>query len=185
LRRHIRNVISVLCSMMRLLLLKLFYGKRINAGWIQRISPNVVIEVNRGGMLTLGKHTRIHSGCKLKIRKSGKLSLGDNVKINYNCMFFCHDSIEIGSGCEFGPNVLIYDHDHDFHCKGGVKNGTFLHAPVNIGKDCWIGANTVILRGTEISDGSVIAAGSIVKGCIPSGSLYLQKRNTEISAIII
>ena len=35
---------------------------------------------------------------------------------------------------------------------------------IKIGNCCWIGDNAVILAGSEISDGSVIAANSVVKG---------------------
>lgn len=42
----------------------------------------------------------------------------------------------------------------------------------------WIGANTVILRGTVIGDNCVIAAWSIVSGTIPRGTLFVQKRES-------
>lgn len=175
-RRSVNNVISVLFTFFRLAILKIISRKNLRYHFVERISPNVVIELNKGGKLLLGNRIRIHSGSKIKVRKDAKLSIGHNVRINYNCMFFCHQSIAIGDGCEFGPNVLVYDHDHDFKCTGGIKEGNFLIAPVTIGKNVWIGANTVILRGTTIGDNAVIGAGSIVKGSIPSDTVFVQKR---------
>ena len=49
-----------------------------------------------------------------------------------------------------------------------------------IGNDVWIGAGAVILRGTTIGDKAVIGAGSIVKGNVPAGSVFYQKRETII-----
>ncbi len=40
---------------------------------------------------------------------------------------------------------------------------------VVIGKDCFIGCNALILKGTKIGDGSVVGAGSVVCGEFPSG----------------
>ena len=51
-------------------------------------------------------------------------------------------------------------------------------APIIIGNNVWVGANTVILRGAEIGDNSVIGAGCIVKGKIPENSVFVQKRQS-------
>ncbi len=179
-RRQVNNIISVLYSSIRMIILKLFYGKNAEVYIIQRISPNVVIELNRGGKIRFAKKVRIHSGSKIKVRKGANLSIGNNVKINYNCMIFCHDYIDIGEGCEFGPNVLLYDHDHDFRHPEGLKADKFNKAPVVIGKNCWIGANTVILRGSVLGDNCVVGAGSVIKGEYPNGSIIVQKRITDV-----
>ena len=52
-----------------------------------------------------------------------------------------------------------------------------------IGNRVWIGANTVILRGTVIGDDCVIGAGSVVKGNVPANSVLVQKRDDEIIKI--
>ena len=48
-------------------------------------------------------------------------------------------------------------------------NDTSCHVarPVRIGSDVWMGENSMILPGTTIGDGSVIAGGAVVKGEIP------------------
>ena len=106
--------------------------------------------------------------------------IGAGVKINYNCIFVCRDKIEIGEGVEFGPNVLVYDHDHDFRAEGGIKSKKYKTTPVVIGKNVWIGANTIILRGTTIGDNAVIAAGSIVKDNVPVNTLFVQKQKCDL-----
>jgi len=40
--------------------------------------------------------------------------------------------------------------------------------PIHIGKNCWIGAGTLILPGVTIGDNTVIGAGSVVTKDIPS-----------------
>jgi len=179
-RRLVNNIISVFYSAIRLLFLKLF-NRGIHAPLIQRISPNVVLEIDKGGALILGESVRIHSGSKVKVRRNGRCSIGNNVRVNYGCMLFCHKSIIVEEGTEFGPNVIIYDHDHDFRSKGGLKAGMFKESPVHIGKNCWIGANCIILRGTEIGDNSVIAAGCVVKGKVAPNTILIQKRENSLT----
>lgn len=180
-RRHINNIISVICTFLRSLVWRVVHGGNLKMGLIERFSPNVVCEFKRGSKINIGNKVRIHSGTKLKVRKNGRLQIGAGVKVNYNCIFVCHNQIEIGSGTEFGPSVYIYDHDHDF--RAGLKKGKFKSAPVIIGKNCWIGANTVILRGTTIGDDCVVGAGSVIKGTYPSGSIIMQKRETSVIAL--
>ena len=152
---------------------------------IERISPNVVLEFNKGSNVKLGKRVRIHSGCKIKVRSGAELFIGDNAKINYNCIIACHDQINIGEGTEFGPSVYLYDHDHDY-MKGLSQNSNqecYKKSPIIIGKNCWIGANTVILRGTTLGDNCVVGAGCVIKGRYDSDSVILQKRNTVIRKV--
>lgn len=178
-RRQINNILSIAFSAVRFGWLKLIHGDRVHADLIERFSPNVVIEITRGARLILGKRVRAHSGCKFKVRRNAELNIGDGVKINYNCIFACHEKISIGNGTEFGPSVYIYDHDHDF--RAGLKENKYKCAPVSIGKNCWIGANTVILRGTTIGDDCIIGAGSVINGEFPSHTVIIQRRKTETS----
>ena len=72
---------------------------------------------------------------------------------------------------------MVYDHDHDFRAEGGVKSMQYKSSPIKIGNNVWIGANSIILRGTVIGDNAVIGAGSIVKGEVPVGELFIQKKH--------
>ena len=79
-----------------------------------------------------------------------------------------------------GPNVLIYDHDHDISSAESIHDSGYKTSPVVIGDDVWIGANTVILRGTVIGRDCVVGAGSVLKGVYPAGSVIVQKRTENI-----
>ena len=177
-RRLFNNVVSVLYTMIRMFILKLIRGGDLQFAPVERFSPNVVFEMNKGAKVTLEKGVRVHSGTKIKVRKNAKLFMGADSKINYNCIIACHDSVSIGEGTEFGPSVYVYDHDHDY--RAGLKENKFLSAPVEIGKNCWIGANTVILRGTKLGDDCVVGAGCVIKGEYPAGSVIVQKRQTDV-----
>lgn len=181
-RRQFNNVVSVVFSAVRIGIYRLLNSKNFTASMIERISPNVVLEFNKGSKVSLGKKIRVHSGSKIKVRPGSELVIEDNVKINYYCIIACQERIKIGEGTEFGPSVYLYDHDHDYK-KGLSANSneeSFKKAPIEIGKNCWIGANTIILRGTTIGDNCVIGAGCVLKGNYPSNSVVVQKRITEI-----
>lgn len=181
-KRKIKNFISVIYTAVRFSILRLFSGGRFTYdGMIQRWSPNTSIELRKTGTIHLGKRTRIHHGAT--IVSQGELVLGDNVAFNIRVGIYCFDKIVIGDGTEFGPNTMIFDHDHDVRVEGGYQARKFKTAPVMIGKNVWLGANTIVLRGATIGDNCVIAAGSVVKGNVPANTVLIQKRETSFYAI--
>ena len=94
-------------------------------------------------------------------------------------MISCHEKIIIGNGCQFGPNVKIFDNNHCFNAEQGVLS-TYKSTPITIGENCWIGTNVVILKGTYIGKHTVIGAGCIVSGTIPECSIVTQCRDLQI-----
>lgn len=93
--------------------------------------------------------------------------LGDNVYINFNLTMVDDTNIYIGSNTMIGPNVTIATAGHPILPELREK-GYQYNLPVHIGKNCWLGANVIVLPGVTIGDNSVIGAGSVVNKDIPS-----------------
>ena len=182
-RRFLGNIVSLIISFFKLCFLKLFHFKSLKFYAIERFSPNVVIILHRKSNIQFGKRISIHSFSSIEVNNNAQMLIGSNVKVNTGCKFVCRERIEIGEGTEFGPNVLIYDHDHDFRVPGGIKTRQYKTTPVIIGKNVWVGAGSIILRGTRIGDNAVIAAGSIVKQDVPSNTIFIQKLESTYSSI--
>ncbi|TQQ85039.1 sugar O-acetyltransferase [Peptacetobacter hominis] len=82
-----------------------------------------------------------------------------NVFINSGCKFQDQGGITIGEGTLIGHNVVIATLNHNMSPE---KRGNMIPAPVQIGKNVWVGSNSTILSGVKIGDGAVIAAGAVV-----------------------
>lgn len=182
---NIMKLYSDLCAVVRSFI-KIIYVNILNGGGykshaIVRIQSHVKIVIDTGSKIYIGKGALIESYSKISASGGGVLILGRMVGINRKSMIMCHDYISIGDNTIMGPDVCIYDHDHVFNSLEGVKRNEYISSPVTIGKNCWIGAGTIILRGTTIGDNCLIAAGCVVKGCYPEGSVVIQKRYETIS----
>lgn len=183
--RYIHAGVSECIGLLKFGWLKLTRGASVKCSAIDLVSPRTEITVDRGGSLFVGKTFKMREDAILRVRKGASVRIGKNFNLSNRCMLVAHESIEIGDDVEFGQDVKVYDHDHDFRAPGGLKAGKFKTAPVKIGNNVWIGANSIILRGTEIGDNSVIAAGSIIKGSIPANSLVVQKSVTEVRELSV
>ena len=184
-RRLLFNLISVLFSAGKFSILKLLHFRHFYFDGFQRFSPNTEVVIAEQGTIRLGKHVRAHRRSKLLAFSSGVLEIGSNTALGNGVSINCMDSITIGEGVQIGPDVKIYDHDHDFRVPGGIAAEKFRTAPVSIGANTWIGCNVVILMGTTLGENCVVAAGSVLKGQYPANSVIVQKRNTEVTCYAI
>lgn len=98
-------------------------------------------------------------------------TFGKGVYIGPFCHFDALGGIKINDYAIIGPHVRILSYNHDFHSNQIPYGPRNLMRPVTIDKGCWIGMQALILPGAEVGEGSIIAAGSIVKGKIPPFSL--------------
>ncbi len=178
--KYFKALFCVPLAGIKYMMLKLANGKHFQGIFPAITSPLTEITCERGSTLHIGAILKMHNGAKIRVRKGGKLNIGNNFGMSNGCIVTAYDSVTIGNHVMLGPNVLIYDQDHDFRCKDGVSAMKFKTAPITIGNNVWIGANTLILRGTTIGDNCVVAGGSVIRGNYPSNTVIIQKRTTEV-----
>ena len=182
-KKYLRALICLTYTVLKFGFIKIFHFNGFNFTAYNLVSPFSEVEIGKNSFLKLGKMIRIRSGSKIRVRANSKIEIGNNSSLNHGCMIISHEKITIGENVQLGPNVLIYDHDHDFKAKNGLKELKYKTNPIEIGNNVWIGANAVILRGTRIGDNSVVAAGSVIRGKYPSNSIIVQKRPTSVIEI--
>lgn len=175
-RQSLGNLVSVPLTMSLLWVKKLFYSKNLFFSGIHRFSPGVVLTTDKKSRIRLGEQVSIHSRSRISASNGGKLRIGNRTSFNVGCILTCRHSIRIGNNVVFGPNVMIYDHDHIMDREKGTRGTGYTYGEVVIGDNSWIGAGSIILKGAHIGNNCVIAAGSIVKGYVPDDTVLVQKR---------
>lgn len=132
------------------------------------IGENVTVNSNFWSNL-LGVYQRTIIVAKGK----GKIKIGDRVGISGSTIY-SWDSIEIGDDTIIGVNVKIVDtdfHPIDPDARKKGDNSVAATRPVKIGKNVFIGMNSLILKGSEIGDNCIVGAGSVVSGKFPANSV--------------
>lgn len=97
----------------------------------------------------------------------GHVHFGKNIYANFNLTLVDDTHIYVGDYTMLGPNVTIATAGHPILPK--LREEAYQYnAPVHIGKNCWIGAGSIILPGISIGDNVVVGAGSVVTKDLPS-----------------
>ena len=118
-------------------------------------------------------------------RASGAvIEIGDNVGIS-GATIYARKGIYIGENTCIGGNCKILDNDfHPIDMEDRIKLLNDVHGgdsdlipsrEIHIGKNCFLGCNSIILKGTVLGDGCVVGAGAVVAGkfednCVIAGN---------------
>lgn len=134
------------------------------------ISPRAEVEPSPD--FRIGRKSSISSFAKVKA--SGPVWIGARTDIGSGCFIAGTDAgIEIGDDCLISPNVSIvgvnYRYDRiDLTIR---EQGTTSKGRTRIGNNVWLGAGVVVLDGSEIGDGVIVAPNSVVSGTIPPNAI--------------
>ncbi len=150
-----------------------FLGFKIDSS--VTLEKNIELFQGKKNAIKIGEKSFIGYGVRIKAGFDGEIEIGKNVYVHDYTFIFAHSKLIIGDNTLISPNVFITDFDHKYpHSKYknllSSKDG-YVDKTVFIGKNVWIGANSVILPGVSIGDDSVVGAGSIVTKNVPSGSI--------------
>ncbi len=117
---------------------------------------------NRGAITFRGR-ARLGHGFRISVRAGGRLTMGDRFEISAQSTILCRSQIEFGDDCLLAWDVLVMDSDwHVLSYEGARRSGE----SITIGDHVWIGCRSLILKGTWLGSGCVVAAGSTVAGLV-------------------
>lgn len=151
---------------------KISFGKNLNLFGVP------VIFKKSGSVLKIGDDCSIKSSFLSNLiglsqrtiivtrTKEAKINIGNNVGIS-GATIYARKGITIGDNTLIGGNVKILDNDfHPLEVEyRNMDNKDMIKSKeIFIGENCFIGCNSIILKGSKIGDGCVIGAGSIVSG---------------------
>lgn len=115
--------------------------------------------------IALDRTASIHLGCEIwfygpnDLRRTG-LRIGARSRINANCCLDARGAVEIGENVSISPGVTLLTTGHCYESAGFE----LVSHPVVIEDQVWIGMRAMVMPGTRLGRGSVVAAGAVVTG---------------------
>lgn len=160
-------------------LMKVKYDKKL------LLKGTPVIINKKGAKMHIGKNVTIKSSFLSNLiglysrtiivtrTENSQIIIGNNVGIS-GATIYARKSIEIGDNTLIGGNVKILDNDFhplEIEDRNNDRKEKILAKPIKIGKNCFIGCNSIVLKGTELGDGCIVGAGAVVSGKFDANSV--------------
>ncbi len=135
--------------------------------FLRRLDKNSMIPVLRKNGAVIGDNCDIESTLIFhNCMDFSNLIIGNNVHIGKNCFFDLRDRIIIEDNVVISMQTTIITH-HDMS-KSELSNlYPAKSEAVLIKKNTYIGARSIILMGVTLSEGSFVAAGSVLTNDVP------------------
>lgn len=146
-------------------------GKEVFISPDARIHPSV-----RGSSIIIGEYSEIYDFvCIRAVGGSGDIKIGAHCYINPCCVLYSGNGISLGDYVLLAPGVMLLPTNHAFSRRDiPIRHQGFLPSKngIVIDNDVWVGANSVILDGSRIGRGAIIAAGSVVLNEVPAYEIW-------------
>ena len=141
-----------------------------------------IISVAKGGRIVLGDGVRVNSVVRANplglfqpsvLRAMGstaQLVLGAGVGLS-GTVLCAGAAIEVGENSILGAGSMVLDNDLHVLVErwGWMAESTSNARPIRIGRDVFIGARAIILKGVTIGDRAIIGAAAVVTKDVPAG----------------
>lgn len=165
-----------------------------------RLQSNRSVRVERpNAFFSIGPHSIVYRGARFEAYGKGSISIGEMAVIG-DARIVCRSRVQIGKRFLTSWNVFIQDFDphpvvpelraaeQTLVCRNfeprlecdpafppqpnSKIEKDFSAAEIVIGDDVWMGANTTVLKGARIGNGSIVASGAVVvKGEYPDRAI--------------
>ena len=105
-------------------------------------------------------------------KEGSAINIADRVFIGAGCEFNIRNGIEIGNDGLIASGCKFIDHDHGFSYGELIRTQHGTEAAIKIGDDVWLGCNVLVLKGVEIANGAIVAAGAVVTKSIGKEEIW-------------
>lgn len=110
---------------------------------------------------SFGKNVHIYDAVVIKYPDA--IELGDNVTINQFCYIAGLGGLSIGNDVMIGAGSKIATSKHNYeNTNKPMSQQGISTSPINIASDVWFGFNVVVLGGSKIAQGSILAANAVI-----------------------
>ncbi len=104
--------------------------------------------------------------------KNGDITLEENVNIGFNCEVFSASDVVIGENTLIAAYVYVIAGDHDYNMtEKPISEQEGISKGIKIGKNCWLGAKSMVLDGTTMGSDSILGANAVLAADIEAYSV--------------
>ncbi|MBS1886864.1 MAG: acyltransferase [Actinobacteria bacterium] len=108
------------------------------------------------------------------IRQPHNFSAGPDTVISRGAVLNCSTSLRLGPGCLIGYYAFLGTASHRVPARDRqITASGHDHEPIELGRDCWVGAHACVLPGVHLGDGAVVGSGAVVTKNVSDGNIVI------------
>ena len=156
---------------LRLVWLKLRWGKRLVTDGLAFVGPGVTFEIKPGARLVLGRWSWIGHDTKIRVHE-GEVCIGAKTVLGQECTISAFKHVSIGRECILADRVMLIDFDHGVvEVERPIRLQGIYKRDTRVGNNVWIGYGAQILRGASVGDNAIIGASAVVTKDVPANAV--------------
>lgn len=141
------------------------------------VGARTVVDGDAASSVVVGARTWIGQDCELS---GGQLHIGPDCSLQHRTQL--HGDVRVGAGLVGAAGLYASSGQHEFRASPAIpiklqdrrraaERWDERSAPIEIGEDCWLGLNVVVMRGVTIGRGCIVGANSVVTRDLPPYSV--------------
>ena len=134
---------------------------------------------NRNSTIKLGPRTKLKYGAVLRTY-DGSVSIGARTSVGEYSILAGHGGLTLGSAVIVAGHCYFSAADHIFESNIPVRFQGETARGIEVEDGVWFGARCVVLDGTRVGNGAIVAAGSVVTSDLGAGMLCIGTPCKEI-----
>lgn len=124
---------------------------------------NIELRAHNNSSIKIGSATRIDRGVRILSANNSIIEIGTGVRIGLYSVLNGGDSISVGKKTLLSGFVYLQTSMHSFSTKQtSIQEQGFVHNPVVLEDDVWIGTHAVIMPGVTLRMGSIVGSNAVV-----------------------
>ena len=118
--------------------------------------------------IKLGSNILIRDGARIEAIAKGSIIIGDDVSIEQYCHLTSAGTLTIGSNSTLSFDVMITTIDHEYQIiDKHILQQPYIVSDTYIGDNCFIGSGAKIQAGVRLGKQCIVGANSVVRGVFP------------------
>ena len=163
-----KKKIALIISKVFIAYYKVRYQNRVNFG--RDVIVNHKFKIHGLGKIFIGNEVNLWAHAEPNsfhfYDKKASIKLGAGSRLN-GITCHCLESIELGENCLVGSAIIMDTDFHTFRDPDHILFNNPKSRPVKVGNQVWLCGQTVLLKGTELGDKSVVGFLAVVAKSFP------------------
>lgn len=115
------------------------------------------------GKIIFGNNVGTNPGFSVIVHGGAVLKIGNDCSFGQNFNLICSKHIEISDNALVSWNVTFMDTDSHYFYNFRKNTYSVFSADIKVGKHCFIGFGSTILKGSVMTDYSLLSCGSVLQ----------------------